>query len=347
MTAPDITRREARRRARPRPRWSRTACGWAWGRARRWPSCVPALGRRRLSITCVATSPATAELAVAHGLDVRPFSDIDRLDLAIDGADQVDPAGWLVKGGGGAHTRERIVAAAADRFVVIVSSDKPVDRLHPPVPLELLAFGLAATLHALPGAALPGRSAAPPTAASWPTTTATSPIRRCWPSGSTPCRASSRTACSRRRWSPPSSSPGATRSRCVRSSEPSGWAPGAPPGEVLRSVWWNAPSRRALRSRVLVVRPFVVRRDGDGHGEGDRVEGVVEERVGDDAEVRVPAAPRPRRWSRRRRVPPAIATWPRGMARVNTMPPVAGSHSQYPVWSWNASTSPGLVMRVR
>ncbi len=115
---------------------------------------VPALGRRRPALTCVATSPATAELAVAHGLDVRPFSDIDRLDLAIDGADQVDPAGWLVKGGGGAHTRERIVAAAADRFVVIVSSDKPVDRLHPPVPLELLAFGLAATLHALPGAAL-------------------------------------------------------------------------------------------------------------------------------------------------------------------------------------------------
>ena len=110
---------------------------------------VPALGRRRLDITCAATSPATAELARAHGLDVRPFTDIARLDLAIDGADQVDPAGWLVKGGGGAHTRERIVAAAADRFVVIVSSDKPVPRLHPPVPLELLAFGLAATLHAM------------------------------------------------------------------------------------------------------------------------------------------------------------------------------------------------------
>ena len=87
-----------------------------------------------------------------HGLEVRPFTDIERLDIAIDGADQVDPAGWLVKGGGGAQTRERIVAAAADRFVVIVSSDKPVERLHAPVPLELLAFGLAATLHALPGA---------------------------------------------------------------------------------------------------------------------------------------------------------------------------------------------------
>ncbi len=121
---------------------------------------VPALGARRLRITCAATSPATEQLAVANGLDVRPFTDIDRLDLAIDGADQVDPVGWLIKGGGGAHTRERIVAAAADRFVVIASSDKPVDRLHPPVPLELLAFGLAATLRELPDAVL---RAAPPT----------------------------------------------------------------------------------------------------------------------------------------------------------------------------------------
>ncbi len=53
---------------------------------------------------------------------------------------------WLVKGGGGAHTREKIVAAAADRFVVIVSSNKLVDEIHPPVPLELMGFGLAATV---------------------------------------------------------------------------------------------------------------------------------------------------------------------------------------------------------
>jgi ribose 5-phosphate isomerase A len=121
---------------------------------------VPALGARGLDITCAATSPATEQQAIAHGLDVRPFADVDRLDLTIDGADQVDPIGWLIKGGGGAHTRERIVAAAADRFVVIVSSDKPVDRLRPPVPLELLAFGLAATLRELPGAVLRN---APPT----------------------------------------------------------------------------------------------------------------------------------------------------------------------------------------
>jgi ribose 5-phosphate isomerase A len=115
---------------------------------------LPPLGARHLDITCVATSPATEELAVAHGLDVRPFTDIGRLDLAIDGADQVDPLGWLIKGCGGAQTRERIVAAAADRFVVIVSSDKPVERLHAPVPLELLAFGLASTLRTLPGVVL-------------------------------------------------------------------------------------------------------------------------------------------------------------------------------------------------
>ncbi len=153
MTAPDITA-EKRAAALAAAALVEDGMRVGLGTGTTVAELVPALGRRRPAITCVATSPATAELAVAHGLDVRPFSDIDRLDLAIDGADQVDPAGWLVKGGGGAHTRERIVAAAADRFVVIVSSDKPVDRLHPPVPLELLAFGLAATLHALPGAAL-------------------------------------------------------------------------------------------------------------------------------------------------------------------------------------------------
>jgi ribose 5-phosphate isomerase A len=121
---------------------------------------VPALAQRRLAVVCVATSPATERLAVAEGLDVRPFDGFDRLDIAIDGADQVDPACWLVKGGGGAHTRERIVAAAADRFVVIVSSNKLVGRLHPPVPLELLAFGAAATLRAV-GATTPRD--APPT----------------------------------------------------------------------------------------------------------------------------------------------------------------------------------------
>jgi ribose 5-phosphate isomerase A len=97
----------------------------------------------------VATSRRTEEAALALGLAVEPFESLDRLDIAIDGADQVDPAGWLVKGGGAAHTREKVVAAAAERFVVIASSDKLVEAPGPPVPLELLPFGLRATLRAL------------------------------------------------------------------------------------------------------------------------------------------------------------------------------------------------------
>ncbi len=122
---------------------------------------LPALGRRQLDISCVATSPATERLARAEGLTVGPFEGISRLDMAIDGADQVDPSGWLVKGGGGAHTREKIVAAAADRFVVIVASNKLVQRLAPPVPLELLAFGLDATLRSLATAVLRHAPASP------------------------------------------------------------------------------------------------------------------------------------------------------------------------------------------
>lgn len=110
---------------------------------------LPALARRGLDLRCVATSPATAAAARALGLRVEPFDDVDSLDLAIDGADQVAPGFWLVKGGGAAHTREKLVAAAADRFVVIADSTKVVDALSAPVPLELMAFGLAATLRRL------------------------------------------------------------------------------------------------------------------------------------------------------------------------------------------------------
>jgi ribose 5-phosphate isomerase A len=107
---------------------------------------LPALAQRGLSLRCVATSVQTEQAALELGLYVEPFEGLDRLDIAIDGADQIAPDGWLVKGGGAAHTREKIVAAAADRFVVVASSDKPVERLEPPIPLEILAFGWRATL---------------------------------------------------------------------------------------------------------------------------------------------------------------------------------------------------------
>jgi ribose 5-phosphate isomerase A len=113
---------------------------------------VAALGARGLDVRCVATSHATERDARAAGLAVESFAGADalaRLDIAVDGADQVAPDRWLVKGGGGAHTREKIVARAAERFVVIASSDKLVDAIRPPIPLELLEYGLAATLAAL------------------------------------------------------------------------------------------------------------------------------------------------------------------------------------------------------
>jgi ribose 5-phosphate isomerase A len=110
---------------------------------------LPALAARNLSVHCVATSPATEQQARELGIDVGPFEGIERLDIAIDGTDQVTPDGWLIKGGGGAHFREKIVAAAADRFVVIADSTKPVGSLTAPVPLELAKFGIAATLREL------------------------------------------------------------------------------------------------------------------------------------------------------------------------------------------------------
>src|SRR5579859_1234679 len=110
---------------------------------------LPALAKRSLDIVCAATSPRTEHAARELGLRIEDVTSIDRFDITIDGADQIAPDGWLVKGGGGAHTREKIVAAAADRFVVIADSTKPVPALHPPIPLELQEFGLPATLRHL------------------------------------------------------------------------------------------------------------------------------------------------------------------------------------------------------
>jgi len=109
----------------------------------------PALAARGLAIRCVAASLSSEQAARAVGLEVVPFELLAQLDVAIDGADQITRDGWLIKGGGAAHTREKIVAAAADRFIVIGGAEKLVDALEPPVPLELLEFGLAATLAAL------------------------------------------------------------------------------------------------------------------------------------------------------------------------------------------------------
>jgi ribose 5-phosphate isomerase A len=116
---------------------------------------LPALAARGLSGVCyVATSPATEHLARQLGLVVMNLDELAYLDVAIDGADQIDPGGWLIKGGGAALTREKIVACAARRFVVIASAEKAVSTLSPPVPIEILRFGARQTLDALAPAGL-------------------------------------------------------------------------------------------------------------------------------------------------------------------------------------------------
>jgi ribose 5-phosphate isomerase A len=133
--------------------------GLGTGRTVAW--LLQALADRQLTgLRCVSTSPETETAARSLGIAVEPFDALDRLDIAIDGADQVTEDHWAVKGGHGAHLREKIVAAAADRFVVIASADKRVDALRPPVPLELQRFGLSSTLRLLRSARL---REAPPT----------------------------------------------------------------------------------------------------------------------------------------------------------------------------------------
>jgi ribose 5-phosphate isomerase A len=108
---------------------------------------IAALGERvaaGLRITGVATSAATRRAAESAGLALRPFDGVARLDLAIDGADEVDPQLRAIKGKGGAMLREKIVAAAAVRTIVAIDDSKQVPRLGRGfLPVEVLPFALA------------------------------------------------------------------------------------------------------------------------------------------------------------------------------------------------------------
>lgn len=108
---------------------------------------IRALGRRvgeGLRIDAVATSHASADLARSLGLRVHDFADVARVDLTIDGADEIDRAMLVVKGAGGAMLREKCVAAASDRMVVIADGAKRVERIgKAAVPVEVLPFARA------------------------------------------------------------------------------------------------------------------------------------------------------------------------------------------------------------
>ncbi len=95
-----------------------------------------------LRITGVPTSARTAELARAQGIPVAGLDEVKWLDLTIDGTDEFDADLCLIKGGGGAHLLEKIVATASDRMVVIADPSKSVDQLGAfPLPLEVIPFG--------------------------------------------------------------------------------------------------------------------------------------------------------------------------------------------------------------
>ena len=110
--------------------------------------------RMGLNIVATPTSQRTADKARALGIPLRELNELGRLDLAVDGADEADRNLDLVKGGGGALLREKIVAASAKRMVVIADETKLVERLGAfPVPVEVIPFGHITTRDRLRAAA--------------------------------------------------------------------------------------------------------------------------------------------------------------------------------------------------
>jgi len=122
---------------------------------------VRALGVRvgdGLAVRGIATSQATAKLARALGIPLVTLDDVPGVDLAVDGADEVDPEGRLIKGYGGALLREKIVATSAARAVILVGAEKCVPRLgtRGRLPVEVLPFALASVRRRLEALGVPG-----------------------------------------------------------------------------------------------------------------------------------------------------------------------------------------------
>jgi ribose 5-phosphate isomerase A len=102
--------------------------------------------REGLRVRCVPTSRRTEEQARGLGIPLVTFSDVQQLDIAIDGADEIGPGLALIKGGGGALLREKLVAAAARRFVVVADASKRVEVLGKfPLPVEVVPFAWEVT----------------------------------------------------------------------------------------------------------------------------------------------------------------------------------------------------------
>jgi ribose 5-phosphate isomerase A len=99
----------------------------------------------------IPTSFQASVLAKQYGIPLTTLDDVEKIDIAIDGADEVDPNKNLIKGGGAAHTREKLVDCLAEQFIVVVDSSKLVDRLGStfPLPLEVLPVAIAPVMRAV------------------------------------------------------------------------------------------------------------------------------------------------------------------------------------------------------
>jgi ribose 5-phosphate isomerase A len=103
--------------------------------------------RHGTAVLCVPSSEQTRRRAESAKLRLSTLDETPVLDLTVDGADEIDPALRLIKGGGGAHLREKIVATSSERMIVIADESKRVDHLGAfPLPIEIVPFGAAATL---------------------------------------------------------------------------------------------------------------------------------------------------------------------------------------------------------
>ncbi|HEY9782503.1 MAG TPA: ribose-5-phosphate isomerase RpiA [Leptolyngbyaceae cyanobacterium] len=102
-------------------------------------------------IVGIPTSFQAEVLAKQYGIPLTTLDAVDRIDIAIDGADEVDPQKNLIKGGGAAHTREKIVDYLAEQFIVVVDSSKVVDRLGSsfPVPVEVIPMAITPVMRAI------------------------------------------------------------------------------------------------------------------------------------------------------------------------------------------------------
>lgn len=110
-----------------------------------------------LRVRAVATSKHSAELAAKGGIDVLDINDISSIDMTVDGADEITPNNLMIKGGGGAHLREKIIAAMSDQVVIIIDPSKEVEQLgHHPLPVEITPFGYRATVKHIEAAGFSG-----------------------------------------------------------------------------------------------------------------------------------------------------------------------------------------------